>query len=191
VRGLLKKRLMEAIPQVDAIVLSDYEYGLMDREIMGLASACAREKIVVGDSRYNLKEFKGITLITPNESEAYALAGLDDRRSVEEVGGRIMAAMGVAALLITRGNKGMSLFLRDGSMHHIPISGSDEIADVTGAGDTVAATVTLALASGADFYTASRIANYAAGIVVMKRGTAVVTLDELRKVIEEDGTMDS
>jgi D-glycero-beta-D-manno-heptose-7-phosphate kinase len=191
VRSQLKKRLMEVIPRVDAIVLSDYEYGLMDREIMSLASACAREKIVVGDSRYNLKEFKGITLITPNESEAYALAGLDDHRGVEEVGERIMAAMEVAALLITRGNKGMSLFLRDGSMHHIPISGSDEIADVTGAGDTVAATVTLALASGADFYTASRIANYAAGIVVMKRGTAVVTSDELRKVIEEDGTLDS
>jgi bifunctional ADP-heptose synthase (sugar kinase/adenylyltransferase) len=76
-------------------------------------------------------------------------------------------------------------------MHHIPISGTDEIADVTGAGDTVAACVTLALASGADFYTASRIANCAAGIVVMKRGTAVATLEELRQVIEEDGTLDS
>ncbi|MGD0658850.1 MAG: bifunctional ADP-heptose synthase [Syntrophorhabdales bacterium] len=191
VRTELKRRLAETIPLVDAVVLSDYEYGLMDREIMGLARACAREKIVVGDSRYNLRDLTGITLITPNESEAYALAGLDDTRGVEEVGSAIMAAMDVSALLITRGNKGMSLFLRDGSMHHIPISGTDEIADVTGAGDTVAACVTLALASGADFYTASRIANCAAGIVVMKRGTAVATLDELKQVIEEDGTVDS
>ena len=189
VRRQLKKRLLDVMPSVDAVVLSDYEYGLLDREIMGLACACAREKIVVGDSRHNLKEFKGITLITPNESEAYALSGLDEGRSVEEVGSSIMAAMDVSALLITRGNKGMSLFLRDGSVHHIPISGSDEIADVTGAGDTVAATVTLALASGADFYTASRIANHAAGIVVMKRGTAVVTYEELRKVVERDGTL--
>ncbi|HUJ70215.1 MAG TPA: PfkB family carbohydrate kinase, partial [Syntrophorhabdales bacterium] len=191
VRAELKRRLTEIIPLVDAIVLSDYEYGLMDREIMGLARACAREKIVVGDSRYHLRELAGITLITPNESEAYALSGLDDTRSVEEVGSAIMAAMDVGALLITRGNKGMSLFLRDGSVRHIPISGTDEIADVTGAGDTVAACVTLALASGADFYTASRIANCAAGIVVMKRGTAVATLDELKKVVEEDGRVDS
>jgi bifunctional ADP-heptose synthase (sugar kinase/adenylyltransferase) len=89
----------------------------------------------------------------------------------------------VEALLVTRGNKGMALFSRDGQVRHIPISGTDEIADVTGAGDTVAAAVTLGLASGADFYTAARVANCAAGIVVMKRGTAVVTADELKAVI--------
>jgi D-glycero-beta-D-manno-heptose-7-phosphate kinase len=191
VRVELRRRLTEIAREVDAIVLSDYEYGLIDSDIIAHTSDIARDKIVVGDSRYNLKAFKGITLITPNESEAYALSGLDAGTDVEEVGAGIMASMDVQALLITRGNKGMSLFLRDGAIHHIPISGGDEIADVTGAGDTVAAAVTLALASGADFYTASRIANYAAGIVVMKRGTAVVTLDELRRVIEEDGTLDS
>jgi rfaE bifunctional protein kinase chain/domain len=191
VRAGLKERLKGIIPRVDAIVLSDYEYGLIDREIIGLAAAAAHDRIVVGDSRYNLKDFKGITLITPNESEAYALAGLPSSRDIDEVGQRIMTFMEVRALLITRGNKGMSLFLPDGLVRHIPISGGDEIADVTGAGDTVAAAVTLALASGAGFYDAARIANCAAGIVVMKRGTAVVTADELRKVIEEDGSMDS
>jgi rfaE bifunctional protein kinase chain/domain len=190
-RTELRRRLGEIAPRVDAIVLSDYEYGLIDREMRALASAMAREKIVVGDSRYNLREFKGITLITPNESEAYALSGLGPDRDVEEVGRRIMAFMEVQALLVTRGNRGMALFQRDGSVSHIPISGGDEIADVTGAGDTVAAAVTLALASGADFCTASRIANCAAGIVVKKRGTAVVTIDELREVVEADGTMDS
>ena len=130
---------------------------------------------MVGDSRYNLKDFKGITLITPNESEAYALAGLDRQAVIEEVGRRIMAFMDVRGLAHYAGNKGMSLFLPDGQVHHIPISGGDEIADVTGAGDTVAAAVTLALASGADFYDAARIANCAGGIVVMKRGTAVVS----------------
>ena len=191
VRAALKERLRSIIPRVDAIVLSDYEYGLIDREIIGLAAECARDRIVVGDSRYNLKDFKGITLITPNESEAYALAGLPGSRDIDEVGSRIMAFMEVRALLITRGNKGMSLFLPDGQVRHMPIYGGDEIADVTGAGDTVAAAVTLALASGADFYDAARIANYAGGIVVMKRGTAVVSSDELRKVVDEDGSMDS
>jgi rfaE bifunctional protein kinase chain/domain len=190
VRAEVKRRLMEVAPRVDAIVLSDYEYGLIDKEIIDFAASMAKEKIVVGDSRYNLKHFKGLTMITPNESEAYALSGLDGDRDVEEVGARIMACLDVRALLITRGNRGMSLFLRDGGPYHIPISGSDEIADVTGAGDTVAAAVTLALASGADFYTASRIANCAAGIVVMKRGTAVVTVDELKKAIEEHGISD-
>jgi D-glycero-beta-D-manno-heptose-7-phosphate kinase len=191
VRRALKERLKAVIPRMDAIVLSDYEYGLIDREIIDIAVACACDRIVVGDSRYNLKELKGLTLITPNESEAYALAGLPAGAPIEEVGMRIMAFMEVRALLITRGNKGMSLFLQGGEVRHIPISGGDEIADVTGAGDTVAATVALALASGADFYDAACIANCAGGIVVMKRGTAVVTPEELRKVIEEDGSLDS
>jgi rfaE bifunctional protein kinase chain/domain len=150
------------------------------------SSELAKEKIVVGDSRFNLERLKGITLITPNESEAYALANMAPETDVNDVGAAIMASMEVKALLITRGNKGMSLFLDDGTSHHIPISGTDEIADVTGAGDTVAAAVSLALATGADFYTASVIANHAAGIVVMKRGTAVVTAEELKERLMMD-----
>jgi rfaE bifunctional protein kinase chain/domain len=190
VRESLRRKFAEIASQVDGIVLSDYEYGLIDRKMRSLAADMARTKVVVGDSRCNLKMFTGITMITPNESEAYALSGLSRDRDVDEVGRSIMGSMAVEALLITRGNKGMSLFLKDGQVHHIPISGGDGPADVTGAGDTVAAAVTLALASGADFYTASRVANCAAGIVVMKRGTAVATADELKKVIEENGSLD-
>jgi D-glycero-beta-D-manno-heptose-7-phosphate kinase len=183
IRHELRRRFMECAPTCDAIVLSDYEYGLLDGEMTAYAASLASKTIVVGDSRFNLKALKGITLITPNESEAYALAGIEGDPSIEEVGETIMSFMNVEALLITRGNKGMSLFLKDGTVHHIPISGSDESADVTGAGDTVAAAVSLALASGADFYTACRIANHAAGIVVMKRGTAVVTIEELKRAV--------
>lgn len=190
-RTELKRRMEELASDMDAFVLSDYEYGLIDKEMVALATEIAKQKVVVGDSRYNLRALKGITLITPNESEAYGLAGMEIGCDVEEVGRSIMTFMEVEGLLITRGNKGMSLFLNDGTTRHIPISGSDEIADVTGAGDTVAAAATLALASGADFYVASCVANYAAGVVVMKRGTAVATTDELRKVIEEHGAMDS
>jgi D-glycero-beta-D-manno-heptose-7-phosphate kinase len=186
VRIQLRRRFMDCAPSCDAVVLSDYEYGLLDKEMIAYAGGLAKEKTVVGDSRFNLRHLDGITLITPNESEAYALAGLEASCDVNEVGSKIMAFMDVSALLITRGNKGMSLFLRDGTTHHIPISGTDEIADVTGAGDTVAAAVSLALASGADFYTASVIANHAAGIVVMKTGTAVVTAEELKAVLSAE-----
>ena len=186
-KSVLKERLTAIGPDMDGFVFSDYEYGLIDREIVEYGRVMAQEKSVIGDSRFNLRQFTGFTLITPNESEAYALAGLDPHHDAEEMGKKIMSFMELEALLVTRGNKGMSLFLRNGEVHHIPISGTDEIADVTGAGDTVAAAVTLSLASGADFLTASRIANRAAGIVVMKRGTAVATLDELRRTFEEHG----
>ncbi len=186
-RADLRRKLADLIPHMDAVILSDYEYGLIDNEMRAIAAqAAARNKIVVGDSRYHLAECKGITLITPNESEAYALAACDAHVDVEQVGKKIIGFMGVEALLITRGNKGMSLFLKGGRIHHIPIYGSDEIADVTGAGDTVTAASALALASGADFYAASRMANCAAGIVVMKTGTAVVTAEELKEAIGKE-----
>jgi D-glycero-beta-D-manno-heptose-7-phosphate kinase len=182
-RKELKGRLTEISDVIDGLILSDYEYGTVDSDIISHARALAAEKVVVGDSWHNLRAFGGFTLITPNESEAYALAGMDGKRDIEEVGREIVDSLGVKGALVTRGNRGMNLFLNDGSAHHIPISGSNEVTDVTGAGDTVAAAVTLSLASGIDFYTSSRIANYAAGIVVMKRGTAVVTVEELIKAI--------
>ena len=149
----------------------------------------AQDKAVIGDSRYGLKKFAGFTMITPNESEAYELAGLDEGHTVEEVGDVIMNSMKLTALLITRGNKGMTLFLKNGEVYHIPISGKNDVTDVTGAGDTVCAAAALALASGSDFYTASQIANYAAGIVVMKRGTATVTPEELKKAMEQNNIL--
>ena len=168
----------------DTFIVSDYGHGSVDKNIVEYMKTIARDKTVVGDSRYNLKTFKGLTLITPNESEAYQLSGLDEERPIEEVGKKIIDSMGLKALLVTRGNRGMTLFLKNGAMHHIPISGKDDVTDVTGAGDTVCAVSALSLASGADFYTASRIANYAAGIVVMKRGTATVSSEELKQAIE-------
>jgi len=89
-------------------------------------------------------------------------------------------------VLIARGSRGMALFVPDTPTVHIPIFGSDEIADVTGAGDTVMATMALALAAGATFETAARLANYAGGIVVMKRGTATASADEIRKAVRSD-----
>lgn len=187
-RSLLIKKLQEIGPEVDAFIVSDYGHGAVDGSVIAYMRAAAERKPVVGDARYRLKDFKGFTLITPNESEAYQLCNMDQKSDIEGVGRKILSLMNVTALLITRGNKGMSLFLKDGKTHHIPISGKDDVTDVTGAGDTVCAAVTLALASGADFLTASQMANYAAGVVVMKRGTATLTRDELKLAMEAYGS---
>ncbi|MCX7965914.1 MAG: bifunctional ADP-heptose synthase [Syntrophorhabdaceae bacterium] len=188
VTSQIKKRLLKKIDAIskdmDAFILSDYGHGTIDKDIIGHLKDMAKEKIIVGDSRYNLKDYKGITMITPNESEAYVLCSAEENEDIEKVGKRIMGFMDIKALLITRGNKGMSLFLRDGNIYHIPISGTDDVTDVTGAGDTVCAAVTLSLASGADYYTSSLIANFAAGVVVMKRGTATVAPEELKSAIK-------
>jgi D-glycero-beta-D-manno-heptose-7-phosphate kinase len=183
-KAQIRDNLSRISADVDAFIVSDYGHGTVDKHIVEYMKAIAKDKTVVGDSRYNLKTFKGFTLITPNESEAYQLSGLDEERSIEEVGKKILDSMSLKALLITRGNRGMTLFLENGVMHHIPISGKDDVTDVTGAGDTVCAVSALSLAGGADFYTASRIANYAAGVVVMKRGTATISPEELKQAIE-------
>lgn len=182
-RSLLMEKLAELAPRMDGFVVSDYGHGLIDRTVTQFMADMSKQKVVVGDSRYNLKSFKGFTLITPNESEALSLAFAKEGADIEAVGKKIMDLMGVTALLITRGNRGMSLFEADGSVRHIPISGSNDVTDVTGAGDTVCAAVTLSLASGGSFFDSCRIANFAAGIVVMKRGTATVTADELREAV--------
>jgi bifunctional ADP-heptose synthase (sugar kinase/adenylyltransferase) len=105
---------------------------------------------------------------------------------LERAGREMLARTGMRIVLITRGSRGMALFEVDQPTRHIAIYGSDEIADVTGAGDTVIATMTLALAAGAAALDAARLANYAGGLVVMKRGTATVSADELSRAIAED-----
>jgi rfaE bifunctional protein kinase chain/domain len=130
-----------------------------------------------------------MTTCTPNESEVEQLFGIkigDNARVLEKAGRRLLQHTRAQAVLITRGSRGMALFERSRDTVHIPIHGSDQISDVTGAGDTVIATMTLAIAAGARFEEAARLANYAGGIVVMKRGTATVSADELREAVLTD-----
>ena len=188
-KTILMKKLKAIASLADAFIVSDYGHGTIDKDIIDFMRNTAKRKVVVGDSRYGLEEFKGFTIITPNESEAYHLSNLDADHDINTVGKKIMGRMKLKALLITRGNKGMRLFLADGKTYDVPISGKDDVADVTGAGDTVCATMALSLAGGADFHTASRIANYAAGVVVMKRGTATVTVEELQRAIGENSIL--
>jgi D-glycero-beta-D-manno-heptose-7-phosphate kinase len=139
-------------------------------------------KPIVVDSRYNLLGFHGISACTPNESEVEHALGVrigDNLRVLERAGRTLLKRTRAAAVLITRGSRGMALFEPDRPTRHIPIVGSDQIADVTGAGDTVIATLAVMLAAGAGLEQAVRIANRAAGIVVGKLGTAAATHAEL------------
>lgn len=174
----------------DALLISDYGYGAATPEIYEMIrSRAALDGIPVTlDSRYRTLAYSGITAATPNETELEEslrtrIAG--DNTRLLAAGKAIMSKLKLQSLLVTRGSDGMVVFQRSAKPVFIPIHGSDEVADVTGAGDTVIATYTAALAAGADPESAARLANYAGGIVVMKRGTATVTRAELLRAVTE------
>ena len=187
--SLVLERLRGWAGQIDGVVLSDYGYGTITPRILAEARALGAEGVVVtADSRYDLLRFEGLTAATPNEDEVEHLLGvsLDGDKAVEQAGWRLLERLGSRHLLVTRGAKGLALFERGGEATFLPIFGSDEIADVTGAGDTVISTFTLALASGARPDVAARLSNYAGGLVVMKRGTATIYREELADAIRRD-----
>ncbi len=174
----------------DAVLVSDYGSGLVTPALVARLRAAVRRAglpiPILIDSRYQLLKYRGLTACTPNESEVEQALGVrinDNPRLLEKAGRAILRETRMDAALITRGSRGMALFVRESPTVHIPIFGSDEVADVTGAGDTVMATMALALATGASFESAARLANYAGGLVVMKRGTATVGAAELRGAV--------
>jgi len=183
-RKFLESKLKLLLPRADALLVSDYGYGII---LPDLVSDVAGNGIpATVDSRFAMTAFSGMTAATPNEPEVEAALGItigNDMDKLEWAGRTLMRKLKHNALLITRGKDGMSLFQRSARTAHIPIHGTDEIADVTGAGDTVISVFTLALAAGGSFADAARLANYAGGIVVMKHGTRPVTYNELRDVI--------
>jgi rfaE bifunctional protein kinase chain/domain len=189
-RGVLKA-LRAFRGRVDGVLVSDYGFGLVGPDVVEAAVSFARARRVpvTVDSRHALLRFRGMTAATPNEPEVEEALGItigNDTGRLERAGRALLRRLGAAAVLITRGSDGMALFEPGRSPLHIPIYGSDEVADVTGAGDTVIAAFTLALAAGATPGEASRLANYAGGIVVTKRGTATVSAAELRAAIAGD-----
>jgi len=177
--------------RVDAVLVSDYGLGLVDAPLVRAAVAFARRRRVpiTVDSRHALLGFRGMTAVTPNEPEVEEALGIrigHDRRRLEGAGSTLLRRLGARAVLITRGSHGMALFEPGRETLHVPVHGTDEVADVTGAGDTVIATFTLALAAGATPAEAARLANYAGGIVVMKRGTATLSAAELAAAVAQD-----
>jgi rfaE bifunctional protein kinase chain/domain len=183
----LVARLTSLGERADAILISDYGYGTVTPRVFERIRSIARSHgaVVSVDSRYQLPRFTGVTAATPNEAELAQLAGttVDDERGVEKAGRQLLERLDARMLLVTRGSRGMALLERDGATTFIAIHGTDEIADVTGAGDTVISTFTAALASGAAPADAAQLANIAGGIVVMKRGTATVSPAELAQAL--------
>jgi rfaE bifunctional protein kinase chain/domain len=184
-------RAIEAAGRVDAVLVSDYGFGLVTPQVVQAAVEVARRRgvPVTVDSRYAMLAFRGMSAVTPNEPEVEAALGITIGKDVdrlEKAGRALLKKLGVEAALITRGGDGMALFERGRDPVHIPIHGTDQVSDVTGAGDTVIATFTLALAAGASYEDAARLANYAGGIVVMKQGTATVSAAELQNAVAAD-----
>jgi D-glycero-beta-D-manno-heptose-7-phosphate kinase len=183
----LERAVREYTKRSDALLISDYGYGAATPEAVKSLQARAAFPIVL-DSRYHLLEYSGITAATPNEPEVEEALNLkigNDWPKLCSAAKQVMSKMKLESLLITRGRNGMVAFTRDQPPVDIPIFGSDQVVDVTGAGDTVIATFTAALAAGADAIEAARLANYAGGIVVMKRGTATVSGTELLRALEQ------
>lgn len=174
--------------QLQGLIVSDYGYGLFSESTKNFIRELAEEIPVVVDSRYRLGEFLGVTAITPNESEAEACSGIKIREEddVITIGKTLCERLRLKAVLITRGNKGMVLVHNKNQVEMIPIYGSDEVTDVTGAGDTVTSVFTLSLVAGASFFEAAKLSNYAGGMVVMKRGAATVTPEELLGAIRNN-----
>jgi rfaE bifunctional protein kinase chain/domain len=181
----------QSLSSADAIIVSDYGHGAITSALSDrLRDAAKRRKIpIVVDSRFRMSEFHDVTSMTPNITELEAAAGISigaDSELLKKVARRVLRRQRLCSLLVTQGRFGMTLFEPRKSPIHIPIYGTDEVADVTGAGDTVIAVYTLALASGAAPEQAAQLANFAGGIVVMKRGTATVTRAELRSAVRGD-----
>jgi len=195
--GDVEARLIAAVQAAgsgaDAFLVSDYGYGSVTARVFEavLETARGRGAIVAVDSRYDLPRFRGATAATPNEPEVEALAGaeLGDESALEKAGRVVLERLDSRYLLITRGSRGMALLEREGPVTFMPIHGSDQIADVTGAGDTVISAFTVALSAGAGAVEAAWLANVAGGVVVMKRGTAAVSPQELFESLGDDGAV--
>ncbi len=174
----------------DALLVSDYGYGSASPALVNALGERGRRRPVpiILDSRYRLLEYSGATAATPNEPEVESALGMrigQDWERVVSAGKQVMERMRLQSLLITRGRDGMVAFDHKHAPVDIPIFGSDQVADVTGAGDTVIAAFSAALAAGANTEEAAQLANYAGGIVVMKRGTATVSAEELLQALDQ------
>jgi rfaE bifunctional protein kinase chain/domain len=176
--------LKTALASAEAVVISDYNYGVVNDRGVALIRESVPKPVLV-DSRFRLSEFTGFTAATPNEDEVEHLIGhsISSSKELEVAAQTLKSKLKHQALLVTRGAQGMMLLEDDAAPLHVPAVGAQQSVDVTGAGDTVIATFALAVASDASFVDAARLANYAGGLVVMKRGTASVTAAELEHSI--------
>lgn len=184
IRQALLSELERALGNATGVVISDYNYGVVDGRVAELIRNSTSVPVLI-DSRFRLTQFTGFTAATPNEEELENSlhSPISSAAELETAAEKLKKQLGHRALLVTRGSRGMTLLQDDGETLHIAAVGAQQAVDVTGAGDTVIATFALALASGSSFADAARLANYAGGLVVMKRGTATVSAAELEQAI--------
>jgi len=189
-KGRILDYIRQVLPSIDAVIMSDYENGMISPDIINVCIPMARalHKIVVVDSHGSLARFQGVTALTPNQPEAELSLGMTIRSAadLDEAGRRLLEGSHAQGVLITRGAEGMSLFEAGKAPLHLPVHRLDhasEIVDTNGAGDTVAATFTLALTTGASMAEAAYIANAAAALVVRRLGCASNTPEELMSAI--------
>jgi D-beta-D-heptose 7-phosphate kinase/D-beta-D-heptose 1-phosphate adenosyltransferase len=187
------ERLVQAVrknaPRLHGIIVSDYDKGVVSRKLMGhlkKIAAGAALPILVDPKPRNMEWYREVTLITPNHLEAAQAVGrkIESEADLRWAGQKLLKDLRCASVLITRGSEGMTLFTPHKKINHIPTV-AKKVFDVTGAGDTVIATLALALVAGLDLVQACRAANYAAGIVVGEVGTAAVQAAALKRVLQE------
>jgi rfaE bifunctional protein kinase chain/domain len=194
ISGEVEQRLVAAIesclPGCDAVLLSNYKSGTLTPAVVAASRELAARlgKVMAVDSQGDLDMFRGFGVIKCNQPDAEdALRRpLGAEEDFKAGMAKLIEGLGAQAFIITRSAEGMSVMTREGSYCYIPVTNTSEVFDVTGAGDTVIALVTLALAAGADLFDAARLANYGAGVVVRKWGNAVLKMDELKAAIRED-----
>jgi len=185
----IERKARQFARRAGTVLVSDYGLGAATPALTRKLKA----KRIMLDSRYRLLEYRGARIMaaTPNEPEleaAYQTRVGTDTRKLEALGARALHDLGLKALLVTRGKDGLAILERNRPPQHIPIYGSDTPVDVTGAGDTVIAVFTLAVAAGASYLEAAHLANYAGGLVVMKRRTASITRAELESALRREAT---
>ncbi len=180
---------LQAAGDLDGFILSDYGKGVLTdaalREFIDHARSLGKP-VVVDPKNGDYSQYRGVTSLTPNQKEAAQACAMaiTDGQSLDSAGQKLLERTAAEAVLITRGEHGMALYQADGQVHHLPTEAT-MVYDVTGAGDTVIAVYTTALACGAGFADAAALANHAAGLAVRELGTAAVTADQRRKVLDE------
>jgi len=186
--GRIRRAVGAVIRDCAALLVSDYNYDTVKKAIFAecLPAAVGARVPVAVDSRFRLMDFAGATIATPNESEVEAALGVvpgGNTAALYAASAKVLRKLRSPALLVTRGSRGMVLFEKGKPPFPIPVRGTTDIVDVTGAGDTVISAFTLALAAGASFREAAELANFAGGVVVMKKGAAALSPRELRQAI--------
>jgi rfaE bifunctional protein kinase chain/domain len=181
-------QVQQLVPTVDAVLVSDYQTGVTNESVVqaALTSAHALDKLCAVDAQGAFHKYVGFDIVKGNRKEIEGASGiqLDGEEDYRLAGERLLRELKAGAVIITRGAEGVSLLGRDEEYRHVPAVNRSEVFDVTGAGDTVIAVMTLASLSGASLAAAAQLANYAAGLVVRKLGNAVATAEELAWAVE-------